>query len=241
MTLTTNPDRRRWRNRLFLVGLLPLLLSLLFFGKVALMLDAHASGEDAYGSDSFGRAADEFARNQRLNVIEPWIASFNEGTADHQDEKYDDALDRYDAALADVPDDRECVVRTNMALAHEAIGDRALEEEQKPDAVAAWQDGIAVMAEADCPTDAAGGDEQTEKAAAVDARLRQKLEEQHAPEKKQEKDQEQDREKQQQEQEKLEKKKQKIEQRNAEGREKRAESKQYEDYPYSGSDNGPQW
>lgn len=238
--MTTNPNRRRWRNRLFLIGLLPLLLSLLFFGKVALMLNAQAAGDDAYGSDSFGKAAGKFAKNQKLNVMEPWIASFNEGAARQQEEKYDDALGRYDDALEDVPDDQECVVRTNMALAHEAIGDAALEGGKKPDAIAAWQEGIAVMGEADCPTDAAGGDEQTEKAAAVDARLRQKLEEQEAPEEKKQKEK-QDKKKQEQQQKKIEKKKQKIEQRNAKGREERAKSKEYEDYPYSGSENGPQW
>ncbi|KRF17886.1 hypothetical protein ASG90_06030 [Nocardioides sp. Soil797] len=234
--MTTNPARRRWRNRLFLVGLLPLVLSLLFFGKVALMLNAQAAGDDAFGSDNFSEAAGKFAKNQKLNVMETWIASFNEGAAEQQDEKYDDALDKYDDALKDVPDDQECVVRTNMALAHEAIGDLALEGEKKDDAIAAWQEGLAVMAEADCPTDAAGGDEQTKKAAVVDSRLRQKLEEQDAPEKKKQKEK-----KDKKQKEEIEKKKQKIEERNQQGREKRAEAKEYEDYPYSGSDNGPQW
>lgn len=240
--MTTNPARRRLRNRLFLVGLLPLLVSLLFFGKVALMLNAQAAGDDAFDSDSFGKAAGTFAKNQRLNYLEPWIASFNEGAALHQDEKYDEALEKYDDALDDVPNDEECVVRTNMALAHEAIGDVALEKEKQPDAIAAWQEGLAVMAEADCPTDAAGGDEQTEKAAAVDARLRQKLEQQDASDKKQDQKKDKKDEKQQQKQDKkTQKKKEKIEKRNAEGREKRAESQEREEYGYGNYEDGPQW
>ncbi|WP_067439689.1 hypothetical protein [Nocardioides jensenii] len=276
--MSTNPARRTWRNRLLLIGLLPLVLAVLFAGKVGLMLSAQAAGDDAFGKDDFAKAAREFAGNGSLNVMEPWIASFNEGAARHQDEDYQGALSSYDAALEDVPDDEECTVRINMALAHEALGDAALEaggsgeasadgtadgvafssgaapdegsdsgsdegaeDEPAEDPIKQWQAGRDVLAAGDCPTDSGRGDDQTKDAAAVDERLRQKIEQQKQ---KQEQDPQEKKKQEKQEQQKKEKQKQqkqKLDKRNEKGRAQRQKTRDLEDYQYGDSEPGYEW
>jgi len=59
-----------------------------------------------------------------VGLPESWVKPFNAGAAAFQDGQYDDAKTHFESALADVPDDRECTVRVNLALTHEALGDQ---------------------------------------------------------------------------------------------------------------------
>lgn len=238
------------RNRLLLAGLVPLLLAALFVTKVGLMLSAQASGDEAFGEDRFGTAAKEFAGNGKLNFMEPWLSPFNEGAARHQDADYDKALELYDEALEDVPDDEECTVRINIALVHEAVGNAAADgsaEEGAPTGTEAalkeFEAGIEVLAQADCPTDAPKGEDQTADAKAVDDRLKQKAEEEKQKQEEQQgkKGKKKQQKKSQQEQKKLEKKQKKLQKRNAQGNQERAERRQYDEYPYEEHQDEPNW
>jgi hypothetical protein len=213
------PSRRRLRLILLLGGIVPALAVFALLVKVAVMMGHDSTGREEFGDDDFAAAAGEFGANRTLNWFEPWIAPFDEGTAQHAEGDYDAAIARYTEALEDVPAAEECTVRINLALAHEALGDAA-QEGPPPDgeeAVQQWQAGIDALAEGDCPTDAGRGEEQTEQAAAVDERLRKKLE--------QEQQKQQQKKKQQQQQPGGEKKKspqeQDLDERNRQGQDQR--------------------
>lgn len=184
--MNTLPDRpahprRRLRRVLLLAGLLPTLVLVAYTLKVALMLQANASGRDAFDRGDHDAAAADFADTRRLNWFEPWVAAFDAGTAEHARERYDDAISAYETALEDVPHRDECTVRINLALAHEAVGDAALEAGAPEDARASFEAGIEVLAAGRCPTDAGRGEDQSADAAAVDKRLRDKLAQSQPP------------------------------------------------------------
>ncbi|WP_156388614.1 MULTISPECIES: hypothetical protein [unclassified Nocardioides] len=235
--MSTNPARRRWRNRLFLLGIVPLLAALLFVTKVGMMLSAQADGQSAYDKDKFSKAAKAFGDNASLNVMEAWISPFNEGAAKQRDEDYDGALEKYDDALKDVPDDKECTVRINIALVHEVLGDTAAEKPDGEAALKSWQTGRDALAEADCPTDAG---ERTDDAKAVDERLRQKIEQEKQKQQENPPPPKKDDKKEKKKQEKLKKQKEKLEKRNDKGRVDRKKSQDFEDYDYD-SDPGYEW
>ncbi|WP_134739916.1 hypothetical protein [Nocardioides sp. 503] len=135
----SNPNRRRARNRLYLVGVLPALLMLLVSGRIGLLLVEEAQGLSAFDSEQYDGARGDFAANQLLNPFEQWIAHFDEGASLHRDEELDEAVDAYERALdEDVPPEWECRVRNNLALAHEQLGDALVEERGKLAAEDEW-------------------------------------------------------------------------------------------------------
>ena len=184
--------RTRLRTVLVLAGVVPALLALLLAVKVVAMLSHDRDGRAQFGDADYLAAADEFAANGSVNWFEPWIAPFDEGVALHADGDLQDALERYAVSLEDVPTEEECTVRINMALAHETLGDAAFEQGDGDEAAGWWQAGIDVLAEGGCPTDAGRDEDQTEDAAAVDQRLRDKLQRQQQQEQQDEQQQQQE-------------------------------------------------
>lgn len=170
-----NPHQRR-RRILLLAGILPALLVLAWSLKVGVTLHNNSAGRDAFDRDDYDGAIAEFTDNQRLNWFEPWITSFNEGAALHADGAWPDAITAYELALEDVPRRDECTVRINLALVHEAVGDALHEDGETDEALIAWKTGIDVLAAGECPSDAGRGEEQTDDAATLDERLRNKVE-----------------------------------------------------------------
>ena len=170
--------RTRLRMILVLAGILPTLVALLFAVKVVAMLSHDRDGRGQFDDADYLAAADEFSANGSVNWFEPWISAFDEGAARHAEGDLEGALERYAAALEDVPAEEECTVRINIALADETLGDTALEEGDADEATGWWQAGIDALAEGDCPTDSGRGEDQTQDAADVDQRLRDKLQQQ---------------------------------------------------------------
>jgi hypothetical protein len=211
--------RTQLRMVLVLAGILPSLVALLFAVKVVVMLSHDRDGRGQFDDGAYVGAADEFAANGSINWFEPWVSAFDEGAARHADGDLEGALARYADALEDVPVEEECTVRINIALADETLGDDALAEGDGDEAMAWWQAGIDALAEGGCPTDSGRGEEQTEDAAAVDQRLRDKLQQQQQQEQQQQ-DQQQDPQDQQQtpeerrEQRQRERKERQLEERN---------------------------
>jgi hypothetical protein len=203
---------------LVLAGLLPTLVALLFAVKVVAMLSHDRDGRAQFDDDAYVAATDEFSANGSVNWFEPWIAAFDEGAARHADGDLEAAIDLYLTALDDVPGREECTVRINLALAHETLGDTALEEGDADEAAGWWQAGVDALADGGCPTDSGRGREQTEDAAAVDQRLRDKLQRQQ-----QEQQQEQQQQQQQDDQEQTPE--ERREQRQQERKERRLEER----------------
>lgn len=162
------------RRRLFLAGLVPTLLVVAFALKVALMFQGNATGRDAFWRGDYDGATSAFAGTRSLNLLERWVAPFDEGTAHHAQGAWSQARDAYEDALTSVPRQEECTVRINLALVHEAVGD-ALAQSDRERAVEAWQRGIDVLAAGSCPTEAGRGAEQQEDAGETDRRLREKV------------------------------------------------------------------
>ncbi|MDZ5621901.1 hypothetical protein SFC88_13725 [Nocardioides sp. HM23] len=170
--------RTRLRMILVLAGIVPALVALLFAVKVVAMLSHDRDGRSQFEDTDYLGAADEFSANGSVNWFEPWISAFDEGAARHADGDLEGALERYATALEDVPVEEECTVRINIALADETLGDTAHEAGDADEAAGWWQAGIDALAEGDCPTDSGRGEDQTRDAAAVDQRLRDKLQQQ---------------------------------------------------------------
>lgn len=167
-------QRRVWRTRLVVAGLVPLLLALALVVKVGLMVGYDRGGRAAYEDGSFREARSSFAANTALNWFEPWIASYDEGLARYRLEDYEDAVRLYRTALDSVPAAERCRVRVNLALALESRGDLASAEGRPDDARGQWRQALGVVEE--CLDDGAvraAGD--VEAGRVVDARVREKL------------------------------------------------------------------
>jgi hypothetical protein len=206
--------RARLRIVLVVAGILPTLVALTFAIKVLTMLSHDRDGRGGFDDSNFLAAADEFSANSTLNWFEPWITAFDEGAALHADGDLEGALALYETALADVPPEEECTVRINEALAHETLGDAALEDGNADEAAGHWQAGIDTLAEGGCPTDSGRGKDQTADAADVDKRLRDKLQQQQQQQQQQQDQQQQQQQQNQQQQREQKRKERKLEQRN---------------------------
>ncbi|QYJ04049.1 hypothetical protein KUV85_17265 [Nocardioides panacisoli] len=237
MTPTAPTAQRRLRRALWRAGIIPAILVLVVLGKVVVMMSHDDEGRTAFADASFVEAAEEFAENRSWNWFEPWVAPFDEGAARHANQQYPLAIEHYEVALQTVPTVEECTVRINLALAHEALGDRAADGSppDRQEATARWQAGIDALAEGGCPQESGRGQEQTEQAQDVDERLRQKLEQQDQQDDDQQQQQQDDQPQQQSPQE------QELEDRNDEGREDRRDQQEERDQqnqPGSGDGEG---
>lgn len=123
----TEPRHRR-RRLLYLVGVIPSLLLLLLSARIAVLLHDQSAGLAAYEAGRFTEARGHFADNRVLNPIQRWIAPFDEGDARYRLDDFEGAVSAFTAALELVPDEHECLVRVNLALAYEALGDAAVTE-----------------------------------------------------------------------------------------------------------------
>lgn len=148
----TDDRRAVVRRRLLLLGLLPLLLTLVFAAKVATMLALDDRGRSAFGDSRFESARDAFALNARVNLLEPWVSVFDEGTADYRLEDFAGAEVLLRRALLAAPEEMECVVRINLALTLEAQGDASLADLRSDRAEQLWLEAIGVLDEGGCRT-----------------------------------------------------------------------------------------
>ncbi|MBS43913.1 MAG: hypothetical protein CMH83_12280 [Nocardioides sp.] len=156
---------RRTRRRLLLLGLLLLLPALVLSGKVGLMLWHDRQGRDALAEERYADARDHFAANRTLNLVERWVAPYDEGIALYGLDEPSLAVTAFEDALVVVPPDEECRVRVNLAVAHEAVGD-AYAAASPADLAAArdeWTTGREVLADGGClvPPELAPADDST--------------------------------------------------------------------------------
>lgn len=124
----TPEERISERNRLFLVGLLPALVVLFIAAQLFLLTHGNRSARGDYDDGDYPAAEKGFLGLRDFGVVEPWVARFNAGTAAYQDKAYADAVKHFERALEDVPSDRVCLVRVDLALTHQAAAEVARKE-----------------------------------------------------------------------------------------------------------------
>ena len=173
-------DRHRLRRVLMWLGLAPALVALALMLKVGSMLYLNHSGRDDLAAGRLEPAAAAFDQTQRFNLIEPWVAPYDLGTALYRQAEYAQARDRFEAALRTVPAAEECRVRINLALAQEALGDAALADGDPAAARKAWTEGLDTLQATGCAGPTPTSDRERT-AAGVAERVRGKLSTTSAP------------------------------------------------------------
>ncbi|TCJ22564.1 tetratricopeptide repeat protein [Nocardioides jejuensis] len=129
------------RRRLLVMGALPALVALVVAAGLWLLVHGNASGRDDYDSGRYADARSAFEGAHDLGVVSPWIAPFNTGTAAYRAKEYETAVAAFNRALDDVPGDRMCDVRVDLALTHEAIAKKAEADGENADRQIALRDG----------------------------------------------------------------------------------------------------
>src|SRR5699024_7584652 len=123
------------RRKLMLLWSAPVvLIAFLAALKLLSAVLLNMAGTSAYEKQNYVTATDRFESLAFFNVIEPWKAPFNEGTAVYATGDFFTAKEHLDVALGQVPTapegeprgEEECMVRTNYSLALEGLGDEAM-------------------------------------------------------------------------------------------------------------------
>ena len=164
-------SRARRRTLLYLVGAVPSGLALLLSLRIGVLLHQDEQGQEAYAAGAYAEARRDFAGNRVLVPVEQWVAPFNEGDARYRLRDYAGAVDAFEVALPLTPSARECSVRLNLALSHEAVGDTAFDAGDRGVAETSWQRGLEALA--GCPLEEA--DPWAEQTGRAEDRLVEKL------------------------------------------------------------------
>ncbi|ALV44090.1 hypothetical protein AU252_20190 [Pseudarthrobacter sulfonivorans] len=154
----TSRDRRERRRRLLWWSALPALLILCLSAKllsVGILADTAARSFAA--GDSVG-VADAASGLRTANFIEPHKAPFAEGDGLFLAGDFAAARQRFEEALSLAGTADECVVRVNLALTIERLGDAAAKTEDPTAAARLFAEGVAVVEAAPEGCFAAGAD-----------------------------------------------------------------------------------
>lgn len=127
-------ELRRKRKRLLLWSAPLMLIAFLAALKLLSAVALNMAGASAYDNASYNTAEDRFASLEVFNVVEPWKAHFNQGTAIYASGQFWQATEQLKVALdlvpkspqGEPPGSEECDVRTNYSLALEGLGDEAM-------------------------------------------------------------------------------------------------------------------
>lgn len=140
----------RRRRRLLRWSLPVVVLAALLALKLLSAAGLNLIGTHSFERANYSTAAARYVNTQFLNIVQPWKAYFNEGTADYSAGKFFTAGQRLEIALEKVPKTpeeqprgpRECAVRVNYSLALEgtadetsAVGDAAMAEQYYTEAL----------------------------------------------------------------------------------------------------------
>lgn len=147
-----NPDHspqpaplRRRRRLLLLWSALPVLLVLCLSAKLlslGVLAGQAAAGFEVRDADAVGSAA---AGLGALNVIEPHKAPFAEGDARVLAGDFEAARAHFEEALALAGPDDECVIRVNLVLSIEQLGDARMAAKDPTAAGQLFAEGLAVV------------------------------------------------------------------------------------------------
>ena len=116
------PPRIRRRRLLVWLSIVPAFVVFLFGVHFTALNSVYARGIAHYEAEDWWEAYTEFRDMRSPNVVDPWKAHFNMGTAAYQYEMYFVAERSLEKALPLAPEEHRCDVLTNLALAYEASG-----------------------------------------------------------------------------------------------------------------------
>ena len=110
-----SPNRAR-RARRATIGVTVLLVAVLVLAacRLAGVLIFDWLGNGAFNSQQYAQAEQYYGANMKLNVIEPWIASYDRGTSRAAASNYADAKKDLRAALDMAPQEQKCRVGMNL-------------------------------------------------------------------------------------------------------------------------------
>ena len=110
-----SPNRAR-RARRVTIGVTVLLVAVLVLAacRLAGVLIFDWLGNGAFNSQQYAQAEQYYGANMKLNVIEPWIASYDRGTSRAAESNYADAKKDLRAALEMAPQEQKCRVGMNL-------------------------------------------------------------------------------------------------------------------------------
>ncbi|WP_159618303.1 hypothetical protein [Ruania rhizosphaerae] len=127
-------ERLARRRKLMLLWSAPVVaIALLAALKLLSATVINLAGTSAYDNANYVTATDRFESLEFFNVVQPWKAHFNQGTAIYASGDFFNATVQLEVALGLVPQapqgeprgEDECKVRTNYSLALEGLGDEA--------------------------------------------------------------------------------------------------------------------
>ena len=173
------PGRRQRRRRLLVWSALPALLVLCLSAKllsVGILADTAAR---SFAAGDSSNVADAAAGLRIANFIEPHKAPFAEGDGLFLAGDFAAARQRFEEALSLAGTADECVVRVNLALTIERLGDAQAKAEDPTAAARLFAEGVAVVEAApegcfDAGADAGAEADAGEKLEQAGERLQQK-------------------------------------------------------------------
>lgn len=116
--------RLKRRKKWLLFSLLPLVVALCVTVKLIMPGVATSFLKSAYGGKDYEAARFWSQINLFINVLEPYVAYYNDGTVLYGLAQYEVAEEQFNAALLHgPPESRRCEVRVNLSLSIEAQAD----------------------------------------------------------------------------------------------------------------------
>jgi len=117
------PPRVRRRRLLFWLSLVPAIVVLSYGIHFTSLNATFARAEAHYAAGDYWEAYEVFKGMRSPNLVDPWKAHFNVGTAAFREDMLFVAELSLDEALELVPEEHRCDVQTNRALVLEASGE----------------------------------------------------------------------------------------------------------------------
>ncbi|WP_148059557.1 hypothetical protein [Salana multivorans] len=172
-------DARARRSRLLrwsapVVAILALAAVFLFAICIVVLV-----GERSYAAQSYTSAAGQFGVVRSVNAVETWKPHYNVGTAEYSSGRFFAATQDLGVALTLVPKAPEgeppgrdeCLVRINLSLSYEGLGDEAARATDAAMAISYYQQALDTVA--GCGSGGGGGGSEQEQEAADQAEERQ--------------------------------------------------------------------
>src|SRR5690606_10515055 len=180
------------RRRLLLWSAPLMLIAFLAALKLLSAVALNMAGSSAYEHANHNTAAERFEALEVFNVVEPWKAHFNQGTAIYASGQFFQATQQLEVALdlvprspqGEPPGKDECDVRTNYSLALEGLGDESRAAGDPAMAADYYQQAQTMLA--NCGESGANGGEE-----AQEAEERQQESQEQAEQEQQQQEQEQ--------------------------------------------------
>ncbi len=149
--MTRHPRRLHW---LLLPGLVAAAL-VIAAGSLALQLVFLSAGNSAWQALDNAGAERQYSRSMDFSVLNRWIPVHNRGVARFEQSSWDAAAEDFREAASLAPEERQCTVRLNWALALERGADALREADDVAGALVRYTQAEVVLAEATCTDDPA--------------------------------------------------------------------------------------